>query len=127
MVKIKVKIIKINDDRKVDVRTQYGMLSGFWNGDIPKLNEEYEVELEVDDTLKWTGEIIKVDADIFDCSIKDNLVHIIGCVEVVEDDGYTVIRIGDNVLTIDTEGEPFEVGEYVKVIIQRLEFYDVAV
>lgn len=50
---------------------------------------------------------------------------IIGCIEVIEDDGYTVIRFGDSIITIDTEGESFTVGEYVKLVIEKLEFYNI--
>lgn len=125
MIKIRVKVIGIKENY-VKVSSQYGQMSGMWNGELPKLHTVKEVEIEIDSTLKWSEDIVEVEETQFKYGNIENKVFIIGCIEAVEDDGYTVIRFGDSIVTIDTEGEPFSKGKFVKLVIDKLEFYDEA-
>lgn len=66
MINIKVEVIS-NKNNCVEVNTQYGLISGQWNGESPNLNVIKEVEIEIDDTLKWHEDIVKVDVREFKC------------------------------------------------------------
>lgn len=126
MIKIRVEIISI-DENVVEVSTGYGILFGLWNGEIPKTNDIREVEIEIEDTQEWNEDITPTEQREYKCGMIDGKFFIIGCLEAVEDDGYTVIRFGESIISIDTEGESFTVGEYVKLILENIEFYDVAI
>lgn len=126
MIKIRVEIISI-DENVVEVSTGYGILSGLWNGEIPKTNDIREVEIEIEDTQEWNEDITPTESKEYKCGMSDGKIFIIGYLETVEDDGYTVIRFGESIISVDTEGESFIVGEYVKLILENIEFYDVAI
>ncbi len=121
---MQIKIIEVSDDKKVIVDTPNGRLIGGWYGDIPKVNDFLDVELEISDILKWGIDIESVNSNDYECGFNKNENFIIGCVESVEPDGYTVMVFGEGIICIETVGDPYPVCEFVKMRVKNIEFFD---
>lgn len=48
-----------------------------------------------------------------------------GYVEALADDRHAVIRFGESIICINTVGVAFTIGEFVKLEVNKVEFYDI--
>jgi hypothetical protein len=113
-----------NDGCRVHFSTEYGRAVALWNGKEPEINKEYFVEIEVPGILFWQKDIVVTDEPCIILS-KNNLVHIVALLEFVEDEEYTVLRLGDSIISIETCGEPPKVGSKVKFTTHTLVLHEV--
>lgn len=120
---MKIQVIACND-KEIEIDTSFGVISGTWVGDLPDTNSIKDIEIELEDILEWNKDILKVTTREFECGNENGKTFFIGCIEAIEDDGFTVVRFGDSVFTIDTIGSPFSIGEFIKIEVVRLDFYD---
>lgn len=109
----------------VNFSTEYGNACALWIGEKPQINKEYFVEFEIPDVLCWQKDIIFSDKEECTIGMQNNKFCFIGVFESIEDDGYTVIRLGDNIISIETQGEPPDLGSNVKITANNLLLYDV--
>jgi hypothetical protein len=109
---------------QVNFSTEYGNATALWSGNEPQISKEYFVELEVPGVLYWQKDIT-VSEEECGFALKSGMVHLIGLFESIEDDGYTVIRLGDSIISIETQGEPPETGSKVKLTTNNLLLYEV--
>ncbi len=109
----------------VSFTSEYGSAKAIWNGSLPTLNKEYFVEIEVYDKLYWRENVIESHDENNKILMENNNCCFIGTVESIDDDGYTVIRIGHNIICIVIEGGALPIGSSVKVIASIVELFDV--
>jgi hypothetical protein len=109
---------------QVNFSTEYGNATALWSGNEPQINKEYFVELEVSGVLGWQKDI-NVSEEKCGISLDSGTVHLVGLFESIEDDGYTVIRLGDSIISIETQGEPPDIGSNVKLTTNNLLLYEV--
>ena len=124
---MRVKVIEaINQSQglQVNFSTEYGNATALWSGNEPQISKEYFVELEVPGVLYWQKDIT-VSEEECGIALKSGMVHLVGLFESIEDDGYTVIRLGDSIISIETQGEPPETGNNVKLTTNNLLLYEV--
>jgi len=120
---MKIKVIACRGEN-IEVDTQFGIISGTWVGELPNKNSIRDIEIEFDDTLEWNKDILKVDTSEFKCGNVGEKIFFIGRIEAIENDGFTVVRFGESIITIDTKGVPFVIGEFIKFEVAKLDFYD---
>ena len=104
--------------------TEYGNACALWNGTAPQINEEYTVEFEIPNVLCWKRDIISAQEGYL-ITIENNKFCLVGLFESIDDDGYTVIRLGESIIPIETEGEPLKLGSFVKLTTNTLVLYEV--
>lgn len=104
--------------------TEYGEAYALWNGTEPQINKEYIVEFEIPDILFWKRDIISAQEKYL-ITMENNKFCLVGLFESIDDDGYTVIRIGDSIISLETEGVPFELGSFVRIMTDTIELYEV--
>lgn len=124
---MRVKVMEaINQSQglQVNFSTEYGNATALWSGNEPQISKEYFVELEVPGVLYWQKDIT-VSEEVCGIALKSGMVHLVGLFESIEDDGYTVIRLGDSIISIETQGEPPETGSNVKLTTNNLLLYEV--
>lgn len=117
-------IINQTQGYKVKFSTEYGNASAFWKGNEPHINKEYFVELEVPGVLYWKADIAVTEENHI-IAVESDTVHLVGLLESIEEDGYTVIRLGDSIISLETLGESPAVGSYVKFTTNNLLLYEV--
>lgn len=109
------KIILENTNIIVLFSTDFGDAKAFWEGEVPTINSEYQVEVDIIDTLVWNIDIIRAENDNYSIQMENEFIHISGKLDSVDDDGYTVLRIGDNIIPFVATGEPFHAGTFISV------------
>ena len=117
--------VKVSQDKIVVVfRTKYGDTRAIWQGTIPPILSELEVEFEIQGILTWGLDIVAVNSvepRIFNV---DDSLHIRCVLESIEPDGYTVVRVDNSIIVIETEGTAPPVGTWVEVKSVKVLLYD---
>lgn len=109
---------------EVNFSSEYGSATALWSGNEPQVNQEYCTEIEVPGVFYWQKNIAVTEDECIILS-EQNVVHIVALLESIEDDGYTVLRLGDSIISIETQGEPPKVGSNVKLNTNNLLLYEV--
>lgn len=124
--------IKINEVNHKSLKcyvifsTEFGNSKALWNGETPpEVNKGYFVEFEVPGILRWGEDIIISDKKEYVIKMDNGITQLAGMVESVDEDGYTVVRIDENIITLETEGSPFPIETFVIVKTDNLILFDV--
>lgn len=124
--KVKInEVIRESSIDLVDFSTEYGNARAYWNGSVPEVDKEYFVELEIESALVWGDNVRKVDYGKISIGIEGETLWIIGYLESVDDDGYTIIRLGGTIISLDVTGEPLPAGLLVKVEAEKVILFKV--
>lgn len=125
--KLKIKIEKVSaigGNYRVDFLTEYGISTANWDGDLPEEGKEYFIEIEIGEVLTL-GKNLKVsDKGKFTIGMEGDFVTLIGCIESIEEDGYTVLRLGDSIISLEVLGV-IPLDSFVKVISNEVTLFDV--
>ena len=101
--------------------TEFGNALAFWEGDAPVTNCKYHVEVDINDILVWDKDIIAIkDTGNYSIREENNCVSIIGDLESVDDDGYSIIKFGESIIPFMTTGKPFQVGTFIKITTKSI-------
>lgn len=104
----------------VEFSSDHGSAIACWNGKVPNINKEYQVEVDIDNTLTWNKDILenKDYSSVF--RRNGTSIMISGDIDSIDDDGYTVLRIGDSIIPFLTTGTPFPVGTNVTLSTAKI-------
>jgi hypothetical protein len=99
-------IVRNDNEIKVSFSTEFGGAEAFWNGDAPRVGDEYAVEVEIAQTLQW-GNTIKSSPAVASCITFDNDtgIVIVGQLESMDDDGFAVIHLGPSIIIALVDGD----------------------
>ena len=100
--------------------SNFGDAKGFWIGENPKINEFYQVEVDINDKLIWNQNIIKNIEHNYSVHLINNLICISGLLDSLDNDGYAVLRIGDNIVPFIATGKPFKIGSMIKLFTKSI-------
>ena len=102
----------------VSLKTEYGLLSGGWDGTLPAMNETVHVELEFD-----ADEVRPSPQHSFTVSSPTpKVVSLTGIVESYHE-GLLDLRLGTSLVTVETANPP-PIGSWVVVRGSHLTFFD---
>jgi len=122
---IKIQTIKSQNAKNIVVfSTEYGTAKALWNGDAPKNDKEYDVEVTIHETLEWGKDIVMVGEKRYVIGMICGVFYLIGYLESVDEDGGFAIRFGDSIILVSGCGNPFALGTFVKVEAHDVELYD---
>ena len=98
-----------------EVLTPFGDATCLWKSRFtPIPNRSYEVEIEIKNQLVWGVNLKHCEAPSevrFESTTGSTLFA--GKLEAVFEDGFCAIRIGDNLITVQTQGLAVEIGTFV--------------
>jgi hypothetical protein len=100
----------------VDFLSDYGEATAIWDGDSPTEDCEYQVEVDIEEALSWGEDAIISETNEYSVRMCGNSIVFVGILDSTEDDGYTVVRIGEGIIPFITKGIPVTVGSFVQVI-----------
>ena len=119
--KIVVKNTKVVDSNIiVDFLSDYGEATAIWDGDSPTDDCEYHVEVDIEDTILWGEDVTVSASNEYSIRMLENNIVLVGILDSTEDDGYTVIRIGECIIPFIAKGIPVTVGSFVQVISETV-------
>ncbi|MGB8451169.1 MAG: hypothetical protein WCD89_02455 [Anaerocolumna sp.] len=119
------RIINLEQGYNVAFSSEYGNATAIWNGAEPQINKEYFVEIEVSGVLLWQKDISVTDIECKIEEMDNGVVYLSGVLESIEDDGYTVIKIGDSIVAIETQGVPPVINSCIKLVAKNIALYEV--
>lgn len=126
---MKITILKcinqVEDDYIVKFNSLYGTAEGKWVGTEPKLNSEYYIEIEIPGFLEWRNQVIPIKENVSQITSSENRICLYGILESVDNDGFAVPRIGDNIVAFELTGENFITGTYVRVETDSIFLFDI--
>lgn len=103
----------------------FGASVALWHGEPPE-QREYDVELEVPETLEWGRTILCVDAAAQPAiSTVEAGVRICGTLDSVDEDGVIAVRLGPSIFLVETIGEMPAVGSRICLTTEGLELFPV--
>ena len=118
--KIKIKkIIPKHSGIYIIFKTKCGEAEAYWNGNEPIINQEYYVEFDINQTLTWGIDILNNRSSI-SIRFANDLVHISGILESIDDDGYSLIRVGENIIPFMATGTPFSIGSSIELVTKSV-------
>jgi len=95
--------------------TVFGDIDVIWEGEIPDIGKTYDVELDVDEVLKWEQDIYLTCSESYTITREGKYTVLCGTLESFDSDGYAVLRIGDYIIPFLTEGNPFNLNSRIKI------------
>ena len=101
------------ENNRVIFASQYGKGMAFWDGESPKINTYYWAEIEIPELLEWDIDIKTEKSTAYMIGIQREACYFTAKVESACEDGSCIIRIGDSIVVLETEGRPFENGTYI--------------
>jgi hypothetical protein len=100
--------------------SDFGNAIAHWNGEKPIVNEEYQVEVDISETLEWEKDV-EFEKDGKDSiHLKNQGAFISGCVDSIDEDGYAVLRLGGNIIPFSAKGKSFPIGARVKLSVKTI-------
>lgn len=119
------KIINENENTNVVFFSEFGEAKAFWEGEKPTVNNEYQVEIDIIDTLVWGKEILKTKINKPFIQQENDVTYISGFIDSIDDDGYVVLRLGDYIVPFIATGDAFQIGEYVTLSVKGITLFSV--
>ena len=100
--------------------TDFGSAKAFWDGEEPLVNHVYQVEVDINNTLEWYRDVLPVENSKESIQLKNDLIFISGLIDSIDEDGYTVLRLGNYIIPFLSVGIPFQVGIYVTLLVNSI-------
>ena len=120
---MKVKVDEItceNSNIIVYFSNDFGGAKAYWDGEKPIAHQEYQVEVDIDNTLDWHKDVLPDNDCKGSIQLKNDSIFISGCIDSIDNDGYTVLRLGDSIIPFLTTGTPFQVGTYATLSVETI-------
>lgn len=118
--KIIVKGIKGNI---VYYSTIYGSSKAKWSGENPILNQEYFVEMEIEDLFSEGVNIVNAEKSEYKIDLIDEKAIFTGVLETIEPDGYAILRMEENIIPIEIKEGVFNANDFVRITIEDISMY----
>ncbi|MBP1903700.1 hypothetical protein J2Z32_000312 [Paenibacillus turicensis] len=114
-----------NEKIKVVFSSEFGEGIALWQGTHPKEGMSYDVELEIPNVLKWSKDIHETNSHLYSIKTINNRV----CFErefesVSDEDGCMVVRFGNSIILLETEGVPTGVQSFLRFETDNLIIYE---
>lgn len=124
---MQIEIVEIFTNNMVKFKTKYGTAVGMWkDGIAPKL-ENYCVEFDWCEKLKFSDIIVERSENYLIEGGKNNNITIKGLLCSYDDDGYASLSVDDSIVGFETEyNQEFieMVGKYIMFNIKEIFIYD---
>ena len=109
----------------IKFKTTFGSGKAIWRSvNNPNVLSTYDVEFEVDGALEWGLHILPTEVTEYLVAEDGERVVLQGKVEMVGRDGVLVLRVGENLILLDTKGEALQAGSFVRVTVNNVAVYD---
>ncbi|MDF9825381.1 hypothetical protein M2475_001836 [Breznakia sp. PF5-3] len=122
---MELKILSYNNKQKrnIRVKSKYGEFNVIWDGELPVIGAEVDVELDIDKNLTWNTDISLATNNTLQIrQIQDDIV-IQGKLEETDSDGFTVLRLNNSIITFITEGKAFPINSIIQIKILKIKAY----
>lgn len=103
--------------------TNYGDITGIWQGEEPGKNQSYYVDFDVPQKLIWGVDIIETDYNEYRTWIEGDTTFLIVKKESYDEFKSLMFRIGDHFMQAEAEGESILGEEFYRIRLIGLLIY----
>ncbi len=121
---MKIKVVDVSTDNTILVNTSFGDFRFLWNGKIPDVGDERNVEIELQDVFLLDKNIFITSINEFNIEIDDGEIWLTGLIESKDSDGYTVVRFSNSIICIELESNNLSIGQFVRLRITDAVLFD---
>lgn len=111
----------------VDFSTDVGFATAVWHAAPPKVGNQYDVELEVDDEFFWGGNACPALNNIQSIKMKDGIVAMTGTLISNDADGCAVVDLDGSKIIIDLSGCTEVDSVFLDLMVKCLSLYPTGV
>ncbi|HLZ63566.1 MAG TPA: hypothetical protein VKR06_42065 [Ktedonosporobacter sp.] len=108
----------------VEFQTCFGDGNALWVGQNPILGNSYVVEIEIPGKLSWGEHILKCNQEESKIENKGDYICLTGILLSVEENGFSVMKIENNLVLLEAVGKSFEKGIFIEVMAKNIIVYD---
>ena len=108
-------VLDVHNNIFVHFSSNYGKGAALWKDDLPILHKEYCVEADIENVLIWGQDIVEDMSRGCSVQIQDDDIWFAGILDSIEDDGYTVLKLGESIVPFISKGIPMVVGSSIKL------------
>jgi len=119
--------IRVNQlvDSTAYCSTHFGDICVKWIGDDPELGETYDAEVEISDVLVWGKNVMPSNCDKCTITYSNSQVSICGLLESIDNDGYSILRMGEHIIPFVVDDNTLETGKMIKINAKSVSVYPV--
>jgi hypothetical protein len=120
---MRVVIEKITGEKHslvVSFSSDFGNATAFWSGEDPSINHEYQVEVDIDHSLEWGKDVVFCTDDADCIQQESNSISISGSIDSIDEDGYTIIKLGENIIPFMANCSPILVGTRITLSVKSI-------
>jgi hypothetical protein len=118
-----IKILSIEGRERIMFETPIGIGFGDWEGEMPAQGESTDVEIEIDDDLKWGRDITMTNESVSMIASENNLFRFVAEVLSYENDGCLAVRLGESVVLLDVDDAPSDIKGWIECKAARVKLY----
>lgn len=124
-VKIAELLENLLDKYRILVQVDNNEFIAEWDGDKPRENENYDVEIDIDDEFIWGTNIVSSDEKFSSIIQNDEGIKIIAKLDYNSEDNLATLKVYDSVVLIDVEGIEQDISnEWVEVQCTSIKIYN---
>ncbi|KFM95253.1 hypothetical protein D0U04_26545 [Bacillus clarus] len=110
---------------KVFVQVASNQFIAEWNGDKPEKNENYIVEIDIDDEFIWNTNVAFSDENTNTIIQNDEGIKVIAKLDYNSEDNLATLNIYDSVVLIDIEGTEQDISnEWVEIQCTSIKIFN---
>ncbi|WP_146164696.1 MULTISPECIES: hypothetical protein [Halomonas] len=103
---VKIEEIKVlNKNTFVNFASPLGRGKAIWLGNMPIKNENYDVEIDIDEKLWWGSTILGANSKQPKIKEGKDSIELTGEVVAIEEDGLLIVSIGGSLIFVETDLE----------------------
>lgn len=116
---MKIEIEQIVADNTVYFSSEFGKGIATWGENEPQC-KKYEVEIDIEDNLIWGKSINKSNATIASISVNETVHTLVGVLDSIDEDGYSVLRMGNAIISFFADGKAFDIGNMIEIKAEKI-------
>jgi|YelNatPaOPRAMG01_1025707.scaffolds.fasta_scaffold170517_2 hypothetical protein len=99
----------------VEFASEVGQATARWDGLPPEEGASYEAEIDVPGVLAWGSDIVRSSPGKPAMAGGPEALELVGELEMVSPDGYTIVRVGKCMVRFRAQGRAFPIGSWVRL------------
>ena len=108
--------------------SEFGAARAEWQSekyrdDPPITNERCHVEVTLDDDFVWNTNVLPTSDRRYRLWQDNTCVHLCGELESVDDDGFSILRMGPSILPFVATGTPLPLTSFIEVIAEKISLW----
>jgi hypothetical protein len=121
-----ISIAQIDKAISVGFKTMYGCAQGIWESNVlPEEGKSYSTEFDIENEMAWNDNVkLSMSNALTIAKTLDYTFVVNGVLESIDEDDYSVIRMGNKIITCFIKEIPREyIGRHITLSVKKMSLY----